>query len=39
MNRTINSIEIESVIKKLPKNKAQDQMASQGNSTKHVKKN
>lgn len=39
LNRSDTSNEIESVIKKLPKNKkTQDQMVSQLNSTKHVKK-
>ena len=38
MNRTITSTEIENVIKNLPTNKAQDQMASQANSIKHLEK-
>ena len=38
MNNPITSIEIEAVIKNLPKNKAQDQMASQENSIKHSEK-
>ena len=38
MNTPIISIEIEAVIKNLPKNKAQDQMASQENSIKHSEK-
>ena len=39
MNNTIISTEIEAVIKNLPKKtKAQDQMASQENSTKHLEK-
>ena len=38
INRPIRSTEIETVIKNLPKNKAQDQMASQGNSFKHLEK-
>ena len=37
MNNTITSIEIEAVIKNLPKTKAQDQMASQ-TSIKHLEK-
>ena len=37
MNNPITSTEIEAVIKNLPKNKAQDQMASQ-NSIKHLEK-
>ena len=36
MNNPITSTEIEAVIKNLPKNKAQDQMASQKNSVKHI---
>jgi len=36
LNRPITSKEIESVIKNLP-TRAQGQMASQGNSTKHLK--
>ena len=37
MNNPITSTEIEAVIKKIsPKTKAQDQMASQENSIKHV---
>ena len=39
VNRPITSKEIESVIKNLPMRKAQDQMASLVNSTKHLKKN
>ena len=35
LNRPITSSEIETVIKKLPANKAQVQMASQLNSTKN----
>ena len=35
INRPITSTEIETVIKNLPTNKAQDQMASQVNSIKH----
>ena len=35
INNSITNIEIEAVIKNLPKNKAQDQMASQENSVKH----
>ena len=38
MNNPIISTEIEAVIKNLPKTKAQDQMASQENSTKHLQK-
>ena len=38
MNNAITSIEIEAVIKNLPKNKSQDQMASQENSIKHLEK-
>ena len=38
MNNPITSTEIEAVIKNLPKNKSQDQMASQENSIKHLKK-
>ena len=37
LNRPITSTEIETVIKNLPTNKAQDQMASQVNSTKNLK--
>ena len=37
-NNSIASTEIEAVIKNLPKNKAQDQMASQENSIKHLEK-
>ena len=36
INRLLTSIEIKSVIKNLPTNKAQDQMASQVNSTKNL---
>ena len=36
LNRPIISTEIEAVIKKLPTNKTQDQMASQVNSTKNL---
>ena len=36
MNNPIISTEIEAVIKNLPKTKAQDQMASQENSIKHL---
>ena len=36
MNNPITSTEIEAVIKNLPKTKAQDQMASQENSIKHL---
>jgi len=38
MNNTITITEIEAVIKNLPKTKAQDQMASQENSVKHLEK-
>ena len=37
LNRPITSEEIESVIKNLPTKVVQDQMASQGNSTRHLK--
>ena len=38
INRPITSTETETVIKNLPTNKAQDQLASQVNSTKHLEK-
>ena len=38
MNNPITRTEIEAVIKNLPKTKAQDQMASQENSIKHLEK-
>ena len=38
INRTITSTEIETVIKNLEQTKAQDQMASQVNSIKHLEK-
>ena len=38
INNSITNIEIEAVIKNLPKNKAQDQMASQENSIRHLEK-
>ena len=38
MNNTITITEIEAVIKNLLKTKAQDQMASQENSIKHLEK-
>lgn len=38
LNRLIMSKEIESIIKNLPKDKIQDQMAPQINSTKDLKK-
>ena len=38
MNNPITSTEIEAVIKNLQNTKAQDQMASQENSIKHLKK-
>ena len=39
MNDPIASTEIEAVIKISPKTKAQDQMASQESSMKHLEKN
>ena len=38
MMNLIRSTEIEAVIKNIPKNKVQDQMASQENSIKHLEK-
>ena len=38
LNRTITSTEIETVIRNLPANKPQDQMASQLNYTKNLEK-
>ena len=38
INRPITNSEIETVIKKLPQTKAQDQMASLAISTKHLEK-
>ena len=38
LNRAITSKEIETVIRNLPANKAQDQMASKLNSTKNLEK-
>ena len=38
MNNPVISTDIEAVIKNRPKTKAQDQMASQENSTKHLQK-
>ena len=38
LNRPITSVEIETVIRNLPTNKAQDQTASQLNSTKNLEK-
>ena len=38
MNSPITSTEIEAVIKNLPKKKAQDKMASEENSIKHLDK-
>ena len=38
MNNPITSTEIEAVIKNLPKTKAQDQVASQENSIKHLER-
>ena len=37
LNRPITSEEIESVTKNLPQIRVQDQMASKGNSTRHLK--
>ena len=37
-NRPITSTEIETVIKNIPGNKGQDQMASQENSIRHLEK-
>jgi len=39
LKRPITRNEIEEVIKSLPTNKVQDQMASQVNSIKHIKRN
>ena len=39
LNIAITTSEIEAVIKKLPAHKTVDQMASQANFTKHLKKN
>ena len=39
LNRPITSTEVETVIRNLPTNKAQDQTASQLNSTKNLEKN
>ena len=39
LNRPITSVEIETVIRNLPTNKAQDQTASQLNSTKNLENN
>ena len=39
INRWITNTEIETVIKNLPTNKAQDQVASQVNYIKHLEKN
>ena len=38
MNNLVTSTEIEAMIKNLPKTKAQDQMASQESSAKHLEK-
>ena len=38
LNRPITADKIEAVIKKLPNTKALDQMVSQENSTKHLRK-
>ena len=38
MSNPIPSTEIEAVVKNLPKTKAQDQLASQENSIKHLEK-
>ena len=38
INRPIRSTEIETVIKNLPTNKSQDQIASQTNAVKHLQK-
>ena len=38
MNKPITNTEIETVIKNLPKNKAQGQIVSQGNSIKYLDK-
>ena len=38
LNRPITSTEIETIIRTLPANKAQDQMISQLNSTKNLEK-
>ena len=38
MNNPITSTEIDTVVKNLPKTKAQDQMASQENFIKHLEK-
>ena len=38
MSNLVSSTEIEAVIKNLPKNKAQDQTASQENSIRHLQK-
>ena len=38
MNNPITSTEIDTVVKNLPKTKAQDQIASQENSIKHLEK-
>ena len=38
LNKPITSMEIETVIRNLPGNKSQDQMASQLNSTKNLEK-
>ena len=38
MNNPVTSTEIEAVLKNLPKTKVQDQMASQENSIKHLRR-
>ena len=38
LNRPITSMEIETIIRNLPVNKSQDQIASQLNSTKNLEK-
>ena len=38
LNRPVRADQIEAVIKKLPTNKSPDEMVSQGNSAKHLRK-
>ena len=38
LNRPLRADQIEAVIKKLPTNKSPDEMVSQGNSAKHLRK-